>query len=136
MKASANEEPERIVKGKGKAHFNYNIKQVTVEDPDGTPRIAYAYDYVEITGKITKAKIINAFKNSKLDIVEDYDPSEIETDYKAATEALKLSDLLTLTYAQLDTYIENNVSNLAEAKAYLKKLSKVVLAIVKYFNPK
>jgi len=46
-------------------------------------------------------------------------------------QAYKLSALYGLTQQQLETYIENNVTNLAEAKAFLKKLSAVVLWLVK-----
>lgn len=46
-------------------------------------------------------------------------------------QAYKLSQLYGLTQAQLETYIENNVTNLIEAKAFLKKLSAVVLWLVK-----
>lgn len=46
-------------------------------------------------------------------------------------ESYKLSQLYGLTQAQLETYIENNVTNLVEAKAFLKKLSAVVLWLVK-----
>jgi hypothetical protein len=136
MKATSGAIPERLVKGREKAQFNYNIKQVTVEEPDGTSRIGYEYDYVEIQGKITKAKIIRALKDSKLDIVEGIDPDELESTYIAAKETLELSEISNLTYAQLNTYINNNVTDLASAKAYLKKLSKVVLALLKYLNVK
>jgi len=47
------------------------------------------------------------------------------------SEAYKLSQLYGLTQAQLETYIDNNVTNLAEAKEFLKKLSAVVLWLVK-----
>lgn len=46
-------------------------------------------------------------------------------------EALKLSALYGLTQAQLETYIDNNVTTLANAKDYLKKLSAVVLYLLK-----
>lgn len=46
-------------------------------------------------------------------------------------ESYKLSQLYGLTQAQLETYIENNVTNLVEAKTFLKKLSAVVLWLVK-----
>lgn len=46
-------------------------------------------------------------------------------------EAFKLSQLYGLTQEQLATYIENNVTNLVEVKAFLKKLSAVVLWLVK-----
>lgn len=55
-------------------------------------------------------------------------------DRRAANDEIGLSDISGMTYAQLDTYIDNNVTNLAEAKQYLKKLSKVVLAIVKWLD--
>jgi hypothetical protein len=46
-------------------------------------------------------------------------------------EAFKLHELYGLTQAQLEMYIENNVTTLAAAKTYLKKLSAVVLYLVK-----
>ena len=46
-------------------------------------------------------------------------------------ESYKLSQLYGLTQEQLETYIDNNVTTLAQAKTYLKKLSAVVLWLVK-----
>lgn len=46
-------------------------------------------------------------------------------------EAYKLSQLYGLTQAQLQTYIDNNVTDLASTKDFLKKLSAVVLWLVK-----
>ena len=43
----------------------------------------------------------------------------------------KLQELAGWTYAELNTYIDSNVTDMASAKAYLKKLSRVVLAILK-----
>ena len=134
MKASSDTEPERLIQSKGKTQYNFNIKEVTVENPDGSTRTAFEYDYVEIAGKVTKSKIIKALEDTKLDIDEEYEPAELETQYENAKEAIKLSNLSEMTYAQLDTYIDNNVTDLASAKTYLKKLSKVVLAILKYQN--
>ena len=37
--------------------------------------------------------------------------------------------LLDLTYDRVDTYIDNNITSLASAREYLKKLSKVVLSM-------
>lgn len=125
MKATSGEEPVRIITCGGKSHYNYNITEV-----DGV----YEYDYVEIQDKVTKAKIIRALEDSKLNIVEGFDPDELESTYIAAKETLKLSDIANLTYAQLNTYINNHVTDLASAKAYLKTLSKVVLALLKYLN--
>lgn len=134
MNGQSDTEPERLIVGKNTAHYNYNIHQIEIEDPDGPPRTVYAYNYVVIAGKLTKAKIIRALENSKLDAEEEYNPAAIETNYNEAKSAITLSNIAGMTYAELDTYINNNVTNLAEAKAYLKKLSKVVLAILKYIN--
>jgi len=46
-------------------------------------------------------------------------------------QAYKLSQFYGLAQSQLENYIDNNVTNLAEAKAFLKKLSAVVLYLVK-----
>lgn len=46
-------------------------------------------------------------------------------------EAFKLSKLYGMTQQQLANYIDNNVTNLAEAKQFIKKLSAVVLCLVK-----
>jgi hypothetical protein len=52
----------------------------------------------------------------------------VSDDYR---NAYKLSQLYGLTQAQLETYIDNNVTNLTQAKEFLKKLSAVVLWLVK-----
>ena len=49
-------------------------------------------------------------------------------------ESYKLSQLYGLTQEQIETYIENNVTTLATAKTFLKKLSTVVLWLVKQSN--
>lgn len=42
--------------------------------------------------------------------------------------------LESLTYNQIDIYIDNNVTDLASAKEFLKKLSKVVLYLERLRN--
>jgi len=134
MRAQSDTIPERFIKSKGKTQFNYNIHQVTIEDLEGSPRTAYEYDYVEIEGKVTKAKILAALQATELEEIEDFTPEEAESTYNEAKEAINLSDISKLTFNQLDTYIDNNVTDLASAKLYLKKLSKVVLAMLKRQN--
>ena len=52
-------------------------------------------------------------------------------------EAVKLRKVVSdLTYIELDNYIENNVIDLPSAKTYLKKLSKVVLALSRMVDKK
>ena len=46
-------------------------------------------------------------------------------------ESFKLSKLYGLTQTQLENYIDNNVTDLASAKNFLKRLSAVVLWLVK-----
>lgn len=51
---------------------------------------------------------------------------------ESLSEAYRIRELITgLSYAQLDSYIDTNVTDLASAKVYLKRLSKVVLALSK-----
>ncbi len=47
---------------------------------------------------------------------------------------IKNSFLNGLTPAQIDTYIDNNVTDLTSAKIVLKKLGKVILYILKINN--
>lgn len=59
------------------------------------------------------------------------DGTLVTTNPNPQKESYKLSQLYGLTQAQLENYIENNVTNLAQAKVFLKKLSAVVLWLVK-----
>ena len=131
MKSTSDTLPERLIIGVDKVHFNYNIHQITIEDPDGAMRTIFEYDYVEIKGKLTKAKILKALEDTKFEIEDEIEPNEIETIYTEAKEIIDLSSIANLTYNQLDTYIDNNIIDLPSAKIYLKKLSETVLAILK-----
>lgn len=44
-----------------------------------------------------------------------------------------LDMLKDISYSKVDNYIDNNVTSLATAKAYLKKLTKLVLYILKEY---
>ena len=46
----------------------------------------------------------------------------------------KMEDISQMPFDSLDQYIETNVTNLAEAKTFLKKLSRAVLAQMKLFE--
>lgn len=57
---------------------------------------------------------------------------ENEDEAESASMQSDLLDVLqNFPYAQVDTYINNNVTNLPQARAFLKKLTKVVLYLVK-----
>ena len=46
-------------------------------------------------------------------------------------EAYKLSQLYDLTHEQLDTYIDNNVTDLQSAREFMRKMAHVLLWLVK-----
>ena len=104
----------------------YNIQEI-----DGT----WIYDYVEIEGTVTEAKVLEAMRAENLETdAGGWTPDEVATKLEDSRTAIGLANIADMTYAELDTYIQNNVTNLAEAKQYLKKLSKVVLAMLKQQN--
>lgn len=60
------------------------------------------------------------------------DTGEVQTvNPNPQKESYKLSALYNLTQAQLEKYIDNNVTTLASAKTFLKKLAAVTLWLVK-----
>ena len=58
----------------------------------------------------------------------DPDVLQKQTDAKAQ---IALSDLANKTYAQIQTYIDNQVTDLASAKVVLKKMANIILALLK-----
>ena len=124
--ASSDTEPDLYTKCRGMTQVAYDVQEV-----NGT----WTYNYVEIEGVVTEAKVLEALRIEALESdSEDWTPDEVVAEFEDSKAKIKLSGIADMTYAQLDTYIENNVTNLAEAKTYLKKLSKVVLAILKQQN--
>ena len=59
-----------------------------------------------------------------------YDASVAQKQADATAEIIA-SDLANKTYTQVDTYVENNVTDLASAKVVIKKMAKLMLAILK-----
>jgi len=121
--------PTTTAQSRGKTFYRYNIREITVDDPNGEPRTAYEYNEVAIAGAVTKAKVLEAIRIAELED-DGSDVEGAETQYNDAKSAIDLSAIAG-TYAQLDLYIDTNVTDLASAKAFLKKLSKVVLAMLK-----
>ena len=60
--------------------------------------------------------------------VFDPDVLQKQTDAKAQ---IALSDLANKTYAQVQTYIDTTVTDLASAKVVLKKMANIILALLK-----
>ena len=112
-------------------YYNYNIEEIQ-KDPDGDgPMEAetfYQYNYVEVQGKPTKAKVVAAIKAAW-----DTTEADINTapDLLTAEADMKTSILANKTDAQIATYITNNVTDLASSKLFLYKLTKEVRDIIK-----
>jgi len=60
MKSNSDHYPKLTIQSNGKTQINYNISEATKEEIDGTKRQSYDYEYVEIAGDVTRAKIIDA----------------------------------------------------------------------------
>ncbi|MCD4760870.1 hypothetical protein K8R42_03160 [bacterium] len=130
-KAQSDTIPPAQIMSRGRTQVNYNVQEVEITDDQGT-RTAYEYDYVEITGKVTRTKVMAAMEaGDREDDPEAWTPDDVATEHSDAKAAISLSGLAEMTYAQLDAYIDANVTDMASARAYLRKLSKVVLALVK-----
>ena len=66
------------------------------------------------------------------DIYKELEAIEANLDLSGTQkEAFKVSSLYGMTQSQLETYIDNNVTHLVAAKEFLKKLSAVILWLVK-----
>jgi len=48
--------------------------------------------------------------------------------------AIRQSFLNGLTVEQINTYIDNNITDLSSAKVFLKKLSKIILYMLRHSN--
>lgn len=71
MKGNSDTYPERFKKRAGKTHFRYGIEAVEKQDMNGSVRQSYDYDYVVITGEVTKAKILRAMIADKFSIEDE-----------------------------------------------------------------
>ena len=63
MRSNSDHYPEQIIKSNGKTQIRYDIEKVTREDMNGS-RTSYDYTYVEVSGEVTRAKIIDAIISS------------------------------------------------------------------------
>ncbi len=131
MKGTSDSKPNNQIMSRGKTQVNYNIISEEVTDEHGT-RIVWNYDFVEVEGKVTKAKVIEAMQkaDAEADITEVV-PDDIASQHSDAKSELALSAIANKTYAQADAYIDANVTDLASARTFLKKLTRVVLAMLK-----
>jgi len=121
--------PETLAKSRGKTLYRYDIHEIEVADPDGSPRTAYEYSEVAIAGPVTKGKILAAMHAAAQE-QSTGNASDAAAQYMDAKSNLKLAGIADMTYDELGAYIDENVTDLASAKAFLKKLALVVLAML------
>lgn len=122
--AESSAEPDRLQKSRGKVLYRYNIQQVQEDlDGDGQMETMYHYEEVIIEPPVTKAKVLAALRNEE----SSDDVTGLETERTQAQQ--RLAQIADLTYAQADQYVDNNVTDLASAKALLKKLAKAIIAL-------
>ena len=105
-------------------YYNYNIEQIQRD-----AETWYVYCYVEIKGKLTKWKVLEAIAAAE----SSNNTNAIEAIASERTIAKeKLAEITAMSYAQIDQHIDNVFGNLsANQKASLKKLYRAVLALIK-----
>lgn len=116
-------------------YYNYNIQEIQ-KDSDGAGPLPsetfYQYNYVEIQGKPTKQKVLDAIKAEE-STTNTVDIEGIAIDRTVALE--KLAEISSMNYSQIDTHIDNVFGELNTAqKTSLKNLYKAVLAIIKQMD--
>lgn len=121
--ASSDSEPARLTKCRGVTQYAYNIQGV-----NGT----WVYDYVEISGQVTAAKIKEAMRLEK-NADQSFNPADVETEMTQVEE--KLAQIAQMSYAQIDAHVDNTFGGLSVAqRTSLKKLYKCVLALIKQLD--
>ena len=128
--AESKTSPETIQKiSKNSYYYNYNITEVQKEpEGGGEAETFYQYNYVKIQGKPTKRKVLDAIEAANDTTEAD---GNTAVNLIAAESDMKISILYNKTDAQIATYIMENVTDLAEARIYLYRLTKEVRDIVK-----
>ena len=128
--AESKTSPQTIQKiAPGQFYYNYNITEVQKETVDGgEAETFYQYNYVEIKGKPTKAKVLAAIKAANDTAEAD---SDTAVNLATAKADMKTSILAGKTDAQIAAYITNNVTDLQSTKVFLYRLTKEVRDIIK-----
>jgi len=128
--AESKTSPETIQKiSKNSYYYNYNITEIQKEpEGGGEAETFYQYNYVKIKGKPTKRKVLDAIEAANDTTEAD---GNTAVNLIAAGSDMKISILYNKTDAQIATYIMENVTDLAEARIYLYRLTKEVRDIVK-----
>lgn len=114
-------------------YYNYAIQEIQKVPEGGVEaETFYQYNYVTITGKPTKRKVLDAIKAAESSTVT----AEVEAVATERTVALeKLADIAAMSYAQMDTYVDTVFNNLPVAqRTALKRLFKTVQAMLKQMD--
>jgi len=69
MKANSDTYPERFIKSRGKTFFNFNIVESQIEE-EGSIRIVFNYEYVEVQGK-DRTSLIRAILNDRYTLEDE-----------------------------------------------------------------
>ena len=104
MKSNSEHYPELTIQSNGKTQINYDISEITKEEMDGKKRQSYDYDYVEVEGEVTRAKVIDAVisnihsKDAELALINNElaNPGTLEyKEYQALrVKAKKIADIV------------------------------------------
>jgi len=131
MKSQSGHNPGIMVKSNGKTQVNYNIISKEVTDEYGT-RTIWEYDYVEVEGKVTRQKVINAINNINEDSEQEIvtpDDIYLETEQtKINKKAIKTAYLEYITtLASIQNVVNpTNAQVVAAIKAEANILEKLL----------
>lgn len=67
MKSNSDTYPELTAQSNNKTQVRFNIIESVKEDMEGKTRTSYDFDYVEVEGEVSRAKIISAIIGSVYD---------------------------------------------------------------------
>lgn len=70
MKSQSDTEPNVFVQSRGKTQANYHIAQVEKPDQDGTMKLVWEYDYIEVI-KTDRESLIRALMKTQYDIEDE-----------------------------------------------------------------
>ncbi len=121
MKSSSNDRPAIILPlGNGSYHYNYNIVEEKVEDPEAGERTIYKYDTVQIWQKPNHELLTRAVIREEIDETKEF---SYVNDYNAAVLGILTDEAAEVAKASYKEYLnfivdvkEKVKNDLAEAK--------------------
>lgn len=117
MKSNSDERPLKFLDlGDGSYHYNYNIRQVEIEDENGVKRTGYEYDTVQIQGLPTYEKCVKAIIREEIDADKEF---SIINKYNSLALGIKYDE-----------------SAEEEYKAYLMRVSEIKMMVKADINNK